>query len=156
MALPSAYDVGVSSPRSIRFDPTVEARLTSYVARHPGLSSSSVAARLVDEGLRMEEHPGVAFREGPIGRRATLVGGPDVWEVIRAVKSARSAEPDLPEDELLALVADNSGLSVRVVRTAVAYWATYPDEVEALLGYAGRMEQQTVLAQDRTDSLLAR
>jgi hypothetical protein len=74
-----------------------------------------VAARLVDEGLRMDEHPSVAFREGPIGRRATLVGGPDVWEVIRAVKSAHSTEPDLPENELLALVADNSGLSVRVV-----------------------------------------
>ena len=66
----------------------------SYVSRHPGLTASSVAARLVDEGLRMEEHPGVIFRNGPMGRRATLVGGPDVWEVIRALRSAREAGTD--------------------------------------------------------------
>ena len=72
----------MSTPRSIRFDPAVENRLVSYAARHPGVSISSVAVRLVDEGLRMHEHPGVMFREGPSGRRACLVGGPDVWEVI--------------------------------------------------------------------------
>jgi hypothetical protein len=145
----------LASPRSIRFDTGVETRLASYVARHPGLSSSSVAARLVDEGLRMDEHPGVAFREGPIGRRVTLVGGPDVWEVIRAVRSARATEPDLAEGELLELVADNGGIPPRLVRTAVAYWADYPDEVEALLGHAARMEKQAATAQDRTTTLLA-
>src|SRR5919106_250656 len=85
----------MATPRSVRFDESVVARLASYVSRHPGLTASSVAARLVDEGLRMEEHPGVMFRDGPMGRRATLVGGPDVWEVIRALRSARTAEPDL-------------------------------------------------------------
>lgn len=143
------------SPRSIRFDPDVESRLASYVARHPGLSSSSVAARLVDEGLRMDEHPGVAFREGAIGRRAALVGGPDVWEVIRAVRSARSAEPDLAEGELLELVADNSGSSLRLVRTAVAYWADYPNEIEAMLEHATRVEIQALTAHGRTSTLLA-
>ena len=146
----------MSSPRSIRFDAGVETRLASYVARHPGLSSSSVAARLVDEGLRMDEHPGVAFREGPIGRRATLVGGPDVWEVIRAVRSARAAEPDLAEGELLALVADNGGLSLRLIRTTVAYWANYPSEIEALLKHANRVDTQTSATGERTTSLLAR
>jgi hypothetical protein len=146
----------MSSPRSIRFDASVETRLASYVARHPGLSSSSVAARLVDEGLRMDEHPGVAFREGPIGRRATLVGGPDVWEVIGAVRSARAAVRDLAQDELLELVADNAGLPLRLVRAAVAYWADYPTEIEALLEHAGRVESQTSAAQERTSNLLAR
>lgn len=104
----------------------------------------------------MDEHPGVTFREGPIGRRATLVGGPDIWEVIRAVKSARAGEPDLPEGELLELVADNSGLPLRVVRTAVAYWADYPSEIEALLEHAGWVEAQASAAQERTNTLLAR
>ena len=70
----------MGTPRSIRFDPVVEDRLVTYAALHPGASASSVAARLVDEGLRMDEHPGVMFRDGPTGRRAVLVGGPDVWE----------------------------------------------------------------------------
>lgn len=144
------------SPRSVRFDAGVETRLASYVARHPGLSSSSVAARLVDEGLRMDEHPGVAFREGPIGRRATLVGGPDVWEVIRAVQSARTAEPDLSEGDLIDLVAANTGLPSRLVRTAIAYWAAYPQEIEALLEHAVRVESEALTAHERTVRLLAR
>lgn len=145
----------MASPRSIRLDAGVETRLASYVARHPGLSSSSVAARFVDEGLRMDEHPGVAFREGPVGRRAFLVGGPDVWEVIRAVKSGRAAEPTMSEGPLLDMIADNSGLPIRQVRTAVAYWASYPDEVEALLAHADRVEIAATAAYERTNALLA-
>lgn len=104
----------------------------------------------------MDEHPGVAFREGPIGRRATLVGGPDVWEVIRSVRSARTAEPDLADSELLEMIADNSGLPPRLVRTAMAYWADYPDEVEALLEHTARVEAQAAAAHERTRTLLAR
>lgn len=146
----------MASPRSIRLDAAVETRLASYVARHPGLSSSSVAARLVDEGLRMDEHPGVAFREGPIGRRATLVGGPDVWEVLHAAKSARTAEPDLSEGDLLELVAANSGLPARLVRAAVAYWAAYPEEIEVLLEHSARVTSGALAAHERTVRLLAR
>ena len=113
----------MATPRSVRFDDSVVERLASYVSRHPGLTASSVAARLVDEGLRMEEHPGVMFRDGPMGRRATLVGGPDVWEVIRALRSARSAEPALAQPELLDLVADTTGVAPRLLRVAVGYWA---------------------------------
>ncbi len=35
----------------------------------------------------MEEHPGIAFRDGPVGRRAALAGGPDVWEVIETLQN---------------------------------------------------------------------
>lgn len=145
----------MSDPRSIRFDPSVLARLRSFVARHPGLSRSAVAARLVDEGLRMDEHPGVMFREGPAGRRATLVGGPDVWEVIRAVRSGRAAEPGLAEAELLELVADNTGVPARLVNAAVDYWAAFPDEVEALLEHAERVEAERRRAWERAHELLS-
>src|SRR6266513_3036088 len=97
----------------VRFDPPVADRLASFVAANPGMSLSSAANRLVDEALRMAEHPGVIFRSGPTGRRAALAGGPDVWEVIRAVKSARAAEPELAEDEILAVVVDNTGVPLR-------------------------------------------
>lgn len=127
----------------------------SYAARHPGLSSSSVAARLVDEGLRMDEHPGVLFREGPMGRRACLVGGPDVWEVIRAVRSARSAEAGLDEAAILELVSENSGVALRLVRAAVDYWAAYPDEVDVLVEHMDGAETQRLLAWERTRGLLA-
>jgi hypothetical protein len=144
----------MSTPRSIRFDDSVTSRLASFVERHPGLTASSVAARLVDEGLRMDEHPGVVFREGPMGRRATLVGGPDVWEVIRAVRSARSAEPELPQAELLELVEENTGVPRRLLNTAVEYWAAYPEEVEALLAHAERIEAERVRSSERAHGLL--
>src|SRR6202043_4196591 len=69
----------------------------------------SASNRLVDEALRMHEHPLIAFKDGPAGRRARLVGGPDVWEVIGAVRSVREAEPALAGDEVLAVVAETSG-----------------------------------------------
>jgi hypothetical protein len=85
---------------------------------------------LVDEGLRMEEHPGVLFRDGPSGRRAVLMGGPDVWEVVRIVRSARGAEPDLDAEAVVELAAETTGLPQRKVRAALGYWAAYPDEIE--------------------------
>ena len=42
-------------------------------------SISSIGERQIDEGLRMEAHPGIVFRNGPSGRRAGLAAGPDVW-----------------------------------------------------------------------------
>lgn len=113
-----------------------------------------MAARLVDEGLRMDEHPGVMFREGPMGRRATLVGGPDVWEVIRALRSARAAERELAPAELLALVEENTGVPRRLLSTAVAYWGTYPEEVEALLTHAEGVEADGLRSSERAEGLL--
>ena len=36
-------------------------------------NKSRLAERYVDEGTRMDEHPGIVFRDGPSGRRAALV-----------------------------------------------------------------------------------
>jgi len=96
-------------------------RLAAFVSINHGLSLSAAANMLVDEGLRMMEHPGVIFRTGPTGRRAGLAAGPDVWEVVRAVRSARTAEPDLGERELLTMVSENTGVPVRLIRVATGY-----------------------------------
>jgi hypothetical protein len=140
----------------VRFDYAVAERLAAYVATHPGSSMSSTANRLVDEGLRMTEHPGVVFRDGPTGRRAGLVDGPDVWEVIRALKSARAAEPELSEEDILGLVEVNSGVPLRLLRTAVRYWASYPDEIDAEIDAANAAEDAAEQAWQRERQLLAR
>lgn len=143
-------------PRSIRFDARVNDRLTVYVASNPGWSGSSAANRFVDEALRMEDHPGVIFRNGPTGRRAVLIGGPDVREVIRAVKSARAAEADLDADDIVTLVSTNTGVPARLVDTAIRYWAGYPDEIDAWIGEIESLEEQALLAWERRQGLLAR
>jgi hypothetical protein len=140
----------------VRFDGRVAERLASFAAANPGMSLSSAANRLVDEALRMSEHPGIMFRPGPTGRRAALAGGPDVWELVRAVKSARSTEPELADDGLLNLVADNTGTPLRLIRAAVRYWASYPDEIDAEITAANAAEQAAEQAWHREHQLLAR
>jgi hypothetical protein len=141
-------------PTSVRFDDRVTTRLASYVSRHPGSTRSSVAARYVDEGLRMDEHPGILFRDGPAGRRAVVVGGPDVWEVVRAVQAGRVAEPELTESELVAMIEDNTGVPARLIHTAFGYWSAYPDEVDALLKPAEVADTEGLAAAERAQSLI--
>lgn len=144
----------MASPRSVRFEPSTDAHLAAFAARHAGLSHSGAAALLVEEGLRMDAHPGVLFREGAAGRRAVLVGGPDVWEVIRAITSARTSAPDLTGPDVLTLVADNTGLARRAIDVAVAYYSDYPAEVDALINEADAVEESLEQSLDRRRSLL--
>ena len=83
----------------------------------------------------MSEHPGIVFRPGPTGRRAALASGPDVRELARAVKSAQSTEPELADDRLPGLIADSTGTPLRLIRTAVRYWASYPEEIDGQPGH---------------------
>jgi hypothetical protein len=142
------------APTPVRFDMMVADRLQVFVSVNHGLSLSAAANMLVDEGLRMMEHPGVLFRPGPTGRRAGLAAGPDVWEVVRAVRSARAAEPELSEQELLAMLAENTGVPVRMIRVATGYWAAYPEEIDAEIAAADAAEQSAEQAWRRERELL--
>lgn len=84
-----------------------------------------LAQRYIDEGMWLDRHPGIAFRDGPAGRRPVIVGGPDVWEVIAAARSA-------PErgDELIAALVERLGVPAEKVRIAIRYYAEYPDEID--------------------------
>jgi hypothetical protein len=153
----SDYTVVMSkrSATPVRFDPPVADRLASFVAANPGMSLSSAANRLVDEALRMTEHPGIVFRSGPTGRRAALSGGPDIWEVVRAIMSAHAAEPKLHDDDLLSLVSENTGIAMRLLSTAVRYWAAYPEEINSEISAADAAEEAAEQAWLRERQLLA-
>src|ERR1700719_3381604 len=72
--------VGVSVNVSVRLDDRLAERLRLR-ARAAGESLSDRLRRYADEGARRDEHPMITFRDGPTGRRAGLIGRPDVWEV---------------------------------------------------------------------------
>ena len=103
-----------------------------------GESRSSLAARLIDEGLRMQAHPGIVFRSGPAGRRPALVAGPDVWEVARVLAEVREADASDRPDEgnretiehALVVTAERTGLALHQVRAVARYYATFADEVD--------------------------
>jgi hypothetical protein len=144
------------SPSSVRFDPRVLERLSAYVAMHQDLTVSSATSRLVDEALRAHEHPLITFKDGPAGRRARVVGGPDVWEIIGAVRSVRESEPELTGDEALVAVAETSGVPMPFLRAALAYWGDYPEEVNAFLDRARAEAKQAQAAWERQQELLGR
>ena len=139
----------------MRFEPGVLERLRRYLRARPGLSASAVTSRFVDEGLRMEEHPGVLFRDGPSGRRAVLIGGPDVWEVVRVVQSARRSEPELDAQSVVRLAVETLGLPPGRVRIALTYYAAYPDEADQQIRDAEETERATEELWHREQRLLS-
>src|SRR5262245_12997774 len=106
---------------SARLDRRLIQRLKQW-GRRVGQSGSRLAERYIDEGLRMEEFPGVVFRTGPTGRRAGVLNGPDVWEIVADVKRAVRARRDP-----IATVARTTNLSVDQIRLAAAYYDAFPD-----------------------------
>jgi len=130
----------MATPRSIRFESGTVDKLARYTARHPGMTQSSAAALLVEEALRMEDHPGVVFRDGPAGRRPALMAGPDVWEVVRAIRDVRAAEPKASADEVIEVVCDVASLTRPVVQVAVSYYGELPEEINAMIEAADDAE----------------
>lgn len=145
----------MSSPRSVRFDDAVIRRLERYVRSHPGTSASSLTNVFVDEALRAEEHPGITFRPGPTGRRAGLVGGPDIWEVIATLQAVQEEQSELADKALVEATAAAIGVPVRKVRIAVRYYAAYPDEVNHRIA-ANREEAQEAEAAWQAEQELLR
>ena len=109
---------------SARLDSGVVERLERRGARS-GLNRSRLAERYIDEGMRMEDHPGVVFRDGPSGRRAGLSGGPDVWEVVASIRAS-----ELTGDAALQAAAEWGNLTAAQVRSAVGYYAEYREEID--------------------------
>lgn len=90
-----------------------------------GLAKSRLAERYVEEGLRADAHPGVVFRGGPAGRRAALAAGPDIWEVIAAMRST-----DFKGQEAVASCAESLNLTEFEVRAALGYYGEHPEEID--------------------------
>jgi hypothetical protein len=103
-----------------------------------GENRSALMQRYIDEGLRMDRHPGIVFRPGPAGRRPGLAGGPDVWEVVRVVRNVETRG-----EKAIAEAARWLGLSAAQVRIAVEYYADYPAEVNAWLAKVDAQAAQT-------------
>lgn len=94
-------------------------------SQRTGQSRSQLAKTLLEEGLRMEAHPGIVFRSGPAGRRPGIAGGPDIWEVVRVFEGV-----DAQGEELLRRTAESTGLTPEQVRIALRYYADYRDEID--------------------------
>jgi len=90
-----------------------------------GTSVASLVATLLNEGINTRRFPGVIYRDGPTGRRAGLVAGPDIWEIVRAVRDSKGRG-----EKRLRTVADATGVPLSQVRLAVDFYAAHPAEID--------------------------
>ena len=136
-------------PFSIRMSARTLDHLDSG-ARRRGEPRSRTAERLIEEGLRMEEHPGIVFRDGPAGRRAGLAAGPDVWEVIDTLRGT-----GLAGEQAVAAAAKWGSLSPVQVRCAVSYYADFPDEIDERIALNRSEAERLRLAHERAQDAIA-
>jgi hypothetical protein len=116
--------VGVSVNVSVRLDDRLAERLRLR-ARAAGESLSDRLRRYAEEGARRDEHPMITFRDGPTGRRAGLIGGPDVWEVAMWIDDLG------PVKDLVAELASDGIVTRAQIDAALDYRVAYPDEIQA-------------------------
>lgn len=136
---------------SVRFsDEPIHRRLKDSARRHD-VGVSTLAERLIDEGLRMEAHPMVVFRDGPSGRRPVLAGGPEVVDVIGATVSG-----NVPVPERRSRAAALLGIPEVLVDAALAYYADHTEEIDALLAERIRLAEEAEASWQRQRELLGR
>ena len=87
-----------------------------------GQKHTVLAERYVAEGVLMDQHPGIYFADGAMGRRAAVMGtGLDVWEIIAV---ARDNEGSVAE------TAAYLEIDPRRVETAVRYYGSNRAEID--------------------------
>ncbi len=86
-------------------------------------SLADTVRELAEEAIKMREFPDIVVVNGPTGRRARFIHGPDVWEVIEPYV--------LGGKEWVVLRDSYPDFDEALLRSAVRYYESYPDEIEA-------------------------
>jgi hypothetical protein len=112
----------MAGPMSVRLPAITEEKVRRIaVLEHRSLAET--VRILTEEALKLREFPELTFTDGPTGRRATLISGPDVWEVLEPYLLAGK--------DWAALRASYPDLDEALLRVAVRYYDAYPEEIEA-------------------------
>jgi hypothetical protein len=133
---------------SLRVDDDLIERM-DRMAREQGMNRSEMAKTLMEEGLRMAQHPGIVFRPGPAGRRPALAVGPDVWEVMRAF-----LQLDEKGEAAIQRVAEIANISPYQVRKVLRYYVAYKDEIDDWIKSEEEYAEQAEAAWRREQELL--
>lgn len=101
----------------------IERLKTEALVRH--VSTSTLAEELIEEGLRTRRHPMIVFRDGATGRRAGLIGGPDIWEVVGGLVGG-----DVAPENRMSRAAEHLGLSHQQINAVWDYYADFTTEID--------------------------
>jgi uncharacterized protein (DUF433 family) len=112
-----------SEPITLRLSSELDRWVTDE-ARRTRRPKGNVVEALAEEALKTRRFPGVAFRGDDWDRRAWITGSAlDIWEIVRAYQECGSVEE----------LGGQRSLSERQIRTALAYYEHYPEEIDARL-----------------------
>jgi uncharacterized protein (DUF433 family) len=112
-----------AAPFSMRLSDITD-QLVSDEARRTRRTKGAVVEALAEEALRTRRFPGIAFRGSDWNRRPWVIGTAlDVWEIVAASRSY-----DTPSETVAA-----TDLAEPQIRLALAYYAEFPDEIEAAI-----------------------
>ena len=114
----------VMAATSYRLDAGLKHMLADRAATE-GVTETALVTRLLEEGLKTAAYPGIVYRGGPSGRRAGLAAGPDVWEVVVAVRHA----PGRGHAKMVD-AAEQMDLPEHLVELAVEFAAAHGEEIE--------------------------
>jgi hypothetical protein len=114
----------VSVNISVRIDDRLAQKL-KLSASAAGETVSDRLRRYAEEGARRDEHPLITFRDGPTGRRAGLINGPDVWEIAMWIDDLTDVK------DPAATLAREAPVTRGQIDVALRYRAAYPEEVQA-------------------------
>jgi hypothetical protein len=99
-------------------------QLVSEEARRTRRTKGAVVEALAEEALRTRRFPGIAFRGSDWNRRPWVIGTAlDVWEIVAA-----SGSLGTPGE-----MAAATDLTEAHVRLALAYYAEFPEEIDAAI-----------------------
>ena len=108
------------------------------LASSSGKDFSGLARDLLSEAVKLRRCPGIAFADGPTGRRARIAGtGIEVWELIATFKG-------LGED-YEKLKKAYHWLNEQQIRAALSYYALYTQEIEERVAANEEMDEDKVL-----------
>lgn len=111
-----------TSPISLRLSKTLNEKVRMIAALEQR-SFTDTVKMLTEEAVKTREFSDVVFVQGPTGRRARFLDGPDVWEIL---------EPYILNGHEWAILRESyPQLDEAMLRTAVRYYESYPDEIEA-------------------------
>ena len=109
-----------ASPITTRLPDWLDGDLKELFARTREGRSEGLR-RIVEEWWAMDRFSEIEFREGVSGRRASVRGGPDVWEIMMVAEDYG--------DDLAGLRAHFEWLPREKLDHALAYAATFPDQI---------------------------
>lgn len=98
----------------------------AQLAEESGRDAQDILEELLHEGIRMRRVPGIVFADGATGRRARIAGtGIEVFEVVDVYRAAGR--------DRNALRRSFDWLNDEQLDAALAYYETYPGEIDTLL-----------------------